>query len=207
MLDPAGCSERDVSELEAELDRARDLVTGVVFSGGEPTQQPDPLLRLARFAKSRGLAVKLDTNGSAPEVVERMIREHLVDHVAVDVKSPLDTTKYARVAGIADASVAVANLRRTLELCRGKVTLEVRTTFVHGLLTEADVREIARGIKPCDFYALQQFRPEPTVLDPALRKVDPPSRELMLKLGRMAKAAGLRDVRIRTIEGGEEKIE
>ncbi len=207
MLNPADCPERDVPELEAELDRARDLVSGVVFSGGEPTCQPEPLLHLARFAKSRGLAVKLDTNGSAPEVVERMIDEGLVDHVALDVKSPLDAAKYARVAGILDASSAIAALRRVFKSCRGRVTLEIRTTFVPGLLTEDDVREIAREVGGCDLYALQQFRPEPTVLDLALRKLDPPSRELMLKLGRVAKATGLRDVRVRTIEGGEEKIE
>lgn len=205
MLNPIDCEQRDVKEIEATIKGARELISGVVFSGGEPTCQPEQLLRLAKFAKSIGLKVKLDTNGSAPGVVERMLEEGIVNHVAVDVKAPFELGKYARAAGIPEVRKAIASLRRTMELCFGRVTLEARTTFLTELLTEEDIRRIAKSIK-CDIYALQQFQPKLTVVDPDLREVAPPSRELMLKLGRVAKEAGLADVRVRTVEGGEEKI-
>ncbi|TDA64035.1 MAG: radical SAM protein [Clostridia bacterium] len=78
----------DENTAGAWLSQYRELLDGVVISGGEPTLQPGLAEFLARIKKEIGLDVKLDTNGSFPEVVEALLRRGLVDTVAVDYKVP-----------------------------------------------------------------------------------------------------------------------
>ncbi len=83
----SGSDMRDIDEVVAKIDAARPLVSGVIFSGGEPTLQREPLLALARAAKERGLQVGIQTNGFFPDTLEALINERLVDRVALDYKS------------------------------------------------------------------------------------------------------------------------
>jgi len=82
----AGSDERDIAELISQIDAASRAVSGVIFSGGEPTMQPGPLIALARAAKERGLAVGIQTNGYFPETLARLLDERLVDRIALDYK-------------------------------------------------------------------------------------------------------------------------
>jgi pyruvate formate lyase activating enzyme len=82
-----GVDERDITGLIDHIDVARLAVSGVIFSGGEPTMQPGPLMALARAAKERGLAVGIQTNGYFPDTIARLLAERLVDRVALDYKT------------------------------------------------------------------------------------------------------------------------
>lgn len=129
-------------------------LTGVVVSGGEPTLQPD----LARFllrVQTLGYAVKLDTNGSRPEVLRLLLAERLVDFVAMDVKA--SWTQYDRLAGVV---VDVEALRASAELiARSGVPHEFRTTVVPQLLAEADLNAINRELPPGSSHRRQVFCP------------------------------------------------
>jgi len=83
----AGSDLREIEEVIAKIRAARPLISGVIFSGGEPTLQSEPLLALARAAKEMGLLVGIQTNGYFPGTLEALIRERLVDRVALDYKS------------------------------------------------------------------------------------------------------------------------
>jgi len=83
----AGTDERDTGEVIKKIDDSLLLVSGVIFSGGEPTLQADALAALARAAKQRGLLVGLQTNGYFPDVLSTLIEERLVDRIALDYKT------------------------------------------------------------------------------------------------------------------------
>jgi len=82
-----GKDERDTDEIIALIKGSRLAVSGVVFSGGEPTMQKDALLTLARAAKGLGLATGLQTNGIFPATIEALLKERLVDKIAIDYKT------------------------------------------------------------------------------------------------------------------------
>jgi pyruvate formate lyase activating enzyme len=79
--------ERDIGEVIGKIDDSRLLISGVIFSGGEPTLQGEALITLARAAKERGLLVGIQTNGNFPDVLSRLIGERLVDRIALDYKT------------------------------------------------------------------------------------------------------------------------
>jgi len=82
-----GSDMREVGWLVEKIARVRPLVSGVVFSGGEPTMQREPLVALARAARGMGLLVGIQTNGYFPETIRQLLSERLVDRVALDYKS------------------------------------------------------------------------------------------------------------------------
>jgi len=82
-----GRDEQDIEEIIARIDDARHLISGVIFSGGEPTMQPTPLAALCRAVKERGLLVGIQTNGYFPDTLALLLEEGLVDRIALDYKS------------------------------------------------------------------------------------------------------------------------
>jgi len=137
------------------LRRNRGWVDGVVISGGEPTLHPD-LPELIDLFRAEGLGVKLDTNGSRPDTLERLLSKGLLDYVAMDVKAPLDDA-YREVAG---APVDVEAIRRSIELLlEGSVPYEFRTTVCPAQLGAGQIERIARAIRGAERYYLQPFRP------------------------------------------------
>jgi pyruvate formate lyase activating enzyme len=144
------------------------FLDGVVVTGGEPTIHRDLPALLARL-KALNMKVKLDTNGSEPDMLQDLIDAGLVDYVALDIKAPLEA-KYDDVAG---ARVPLDKIKRSIEVLRTSgIDHEFRTTVVPILLTPDDVERIAAYIGGARVYALQQFRPENT-LDPHLSMVRP----------------------------------
>lgn len=164
----AGLPRLAASEVLARLAARRRLLDGVVVTGGEPTLHPD-LPELLAQVKGLGLLVKLDTNGSRPEVVEGLLAERLVDYVALDLKAPFPryraftglpltpTLVHGGEAALPPVEEAVARVRRTLDLVRERAPdHEVRTTVAPGLAPE-DLREVAREVRGARRYALQPF--------------------------------------------------
>jgi pyruvate formate lyase activating enzyme len=168
-----------------ELDRiagylvSNPLLDGVVVSGGEPTIHPD-LPELIKWLRSFNLQVKLDTNGSNPEMLRRLLEEGLVDYVAMDLKAPLDRESYRRATG-ADC---VEKVRESIEiLMDDSVPYEFRTTVVPGFLTEEDVVRMAKQVRGARRYALQQFKPAKELVG-ILENTDPYPPEALRRLAR-----------------------
>jgi pyruvate formate lyase activating enzyme len=148
-----------------------DMLEGVVITGGEPCIYED-LPEFARKAKGKGFRVKLDTNGSNPAQLEQMIREKLLDYVALDVKTSLE--KYPLFTDKADIAEAISESVRTVIL--STLPYELRTTCVPGIVDSKDLwalKDLIKGAKKC---CLQQFRPSRTY-DEKFMDVRPYSKE------------------------------
>ena len=144
-------------DVKARLGKFRGWIDGVVVTGGEPTLSPD-LPDLLNQIKQAGFQVKLDTNGSRPEVLQSLMNMGLLDHVAMDVKGPLDETSYARAAGRPGFVDAV---RQSLDLLEAwDRPYSLRTTVVPQLHSESDVFCLARQLPSAPDWTLQSFNPE-----------------------------------------------
>jgi len=162
--DATRSQERDIFET---LQTRRRVLDGVVVTGGEPTLQPDIATFAARL-KGVPLKVKLDTNGSRPAVLRQLLRENLLDYVAMDLKAPFH--KYPQLSGV---DVCIQDIQESLALlAAGDVPCEFRTTFVPALLTEGDLEEIRSYLPPQATYKVQPFVPD-HALDEALRSTAP----------------------------------
>lgn len=115
------------------LDTVKEWVNGVVICGGEPTLQPD-LIPFIEQLRSRGLAVKLDTNGSNPKVLARLLAGELVDYVAMDVKGP--DTLWPDTAGVPGYEAA---MRESMQLVTRFPTYEFRTTVAPVLRADGEI--------------------------------------------------------------------
>lgn len=166
-LSKVGTDASQWDALRAYLRMRRSWIDGVVVSGGEPTDDPGLVALLDALAEE-SVPVKLDTNGSHPELLGRLIAEQLVDYVAVDVKTTPE--RYQAATGRADAA---ERLGRAVEVVRDSgIAHEFRTTVYPGIVDLDDLAVIANSLAGCDLYALQQFRPG-TTLDPAAGSVIP----------------------------------
>jgi pyruvate formate lyase activating enzyme len=164
---PAGLPTIQLDVVLHYLDSHRDWIDGVVITGGEPTIRRELASLIGSF-RAMGLGIKLDTNGTRPDVLSRLLDGDLVDFFAMDIKAPLDR-RYERAAG---TPVDIDAIRRSIDIIRGHGDYEFRTTLVPGLVGEAEVLEIAREIRGSKRYVLQRFVPENS-LDSSLRQAIP----------------------------------
>jgi pyruvate formate lyase activating enzyme len=166
----------------AFLEQRRGLLDGVVISGGEPTLQSG-LAELCRRVKRLGFCVKIDTNGSRPQMLKRLIVEGLVDYIAMDIKTA--ASRYGGlVTAAGDAAAVEASMNLLLE---SDVDYEFRTTCVKPLISKDTIATIARRIQGCRLYALQRFK-DSCLLDPRFfQGLDPSfSSKEMVALKRVA---------------------
>jgi len=134
------------------LENRKGKLDAVEITGGEPTLQPD-LLEFVKKIKDMGFLVKLDSNGTNPHVLERIIKNKLVDYLAMDIKAPLE--KYSRVVGV---RVNIANIRYSINLImKSGINYEFRTTVVKSLLPREDIIKIGKLIRGAENYFLQRF--------------------------------------------------
>lgn len=140
-------------EVLAYLKKRQGILDGVCVTGGEPTLQVD-LPDFLRRLKEMGYAVKLDTNGTSPEVLRRLIAEHLVDYVAMDIKNCRE--KYGITAGKIPFDLSPIEESVKL-LMSGSIPYEFRTTTVRGIHSAADFRAIGTWIAGAERYFLQGF--------------------------------------------------
>ncbi|MDK2980264.1 MAG: pyruvate formate lyase activating enzyme [Chloroflexota bacterium] len=142
----------DLAEVMAFLETRRGLLDAVTVTGGEPCLQADLAELLAKL-KEMGFAVKLDSNGSFPDVLRRVIADGLVDYVAMDIKAPLE--KYAQVSGVA---LDVGQIEESIALLlEGSVDYEFRTTVDRNLLDEDDLLAIGEILRGARRYYLQKL--------------------------------------------------
>jgi pyruvate formate lyase activating enzyme len=135
------------------LEMRKGLLEGVVISGGEPTLHQD-LPSLCRRIKAMGYPVKLDTNGSRPEVIKKLTDQGLVDYLAVDIKT--DPSRYPHfIRKGYDPAGLLSTIRIAMEWGGD---YEFRTTCVRPLVNEHVIETICRIIQGASLYALQGFR-------------------------------------------------
>jgi pyruvate formate lyase activating enzyme len=173
--------------LEAILVRLlplNDWIDSICITGGEPTIHrglPD----LLRKIHEAGFKTKLDTNGTQPEILHYLIAEKLVDHVAMDVKAPLNDATYARCAGV---FVPVSIIKESIKvLMAAAVTSMFRCTVTPSLLAESDLYLLAEQLKDlgavrpapsAPSLILQNFNPADP-MEPALKNVKPFTEEAL----------------------------
>lgn len=137
----------------AFLDSRRERLQGVCVSGGEPTLYPQ-LEEFIREIKDRGFLVKLDTNGTRPEVLQRLVENNLLDYVAMDIKnSPL---RYGETVGITDFDPTPIAESAAI-LMNGKTDFEFRTTVVRELHAPKDIEQIGEWLSGDEKFFLQTF--------------------------------------------------
>ena len=147
----------------------RDWVEGVCLTGGEPTLHPN-LPSLIREIKQLGFLVKLDTNGSHPHMLERLMEKREIDFISMDVKAPLDLSHYTCVTG---SPVRLDLIQKSIEILqRGRVPYEFRMTAVPGLHSIDDIRRLGRELGAGSRFVLQNFNPA-NPLDPSLKETRP----------------------------------
>ncbi|MHC1601577.1 MAG: anaerobic ribonucleoside-triphosphate reductase activating protein [Candidatus Nezhaarchaeales archaeon] len=201
--------EFEVDDMVKLVLRSKPLIDGVVITGGECTLQSEGLMELCRNLKKHSLNVGIDTNGSMPEVVESMIKENVIDRVALDVKAPLDPKIYEKVIGLpGHGEDIVKKVEKTLNiLLNSSIEVEVRILIVPNLMDDVNhVKMIAKRVKGVTRLVIQQFRPEADLLDPSLKALKPPTRQELLIRARAALDEGVENVYIRTRENGLERV-
>jgi len=148
------------------LDRHQGWLDGVVISGGEPTLHPN-LDKLIELFRAHGAMIKLDTNGTRPDVLEDLIGRRLLEAISMDIKAPFDD-RYFRAAG---CECDIAAIRRSVDIImQSGIEYEFRTTVVPVFHSLDDLLDIAAEIRGAEKYILQQFQPG-RALDPALNEV------------------------------------
>ncbi len=151
-------SEKEVFEY---LEKRKGILDGVCITGGEPTLHPDLPILMEKI-KKLGYKIKLDTNGTNPELVKSIDENGLCDYFAMDIKN--DKKAYAKIIGFDHYDTK--KVEQTVEyfLCK-KSNYEFRTTLIAEFHKKQNILEIAKWIKGANKYFLQKFKLGDNCLD------------------------------------------
>lgn len=143
-----------------------NILDGVCITGGEPTLNKE-LSKFITDIKNLGLKVKLDTNGSNPEMLKYLVNEHLIDYCAMDIKNSPD--KYLSTCGIKSAasSKLFDKIKESVDflLAQNNFPYEFRTTIVRELHDESDIIDISKWISGASAYFLQSYEESNGVIE------------------------------------------
>ncbi|MFA5771582.1 MAG: anaerobic ribonucleoside-triphosphate reductase activating protein [Thermoplasmata archaeon] len=162
-----------LNRIKRHLLKHGDFIDGVCITGGEPTIHKD-LPELLREIKGLGFLVKLDTNGSNPEMLQHLIDERLVDYIAMDLKAPLKFAKYKKAT---NKNPNLKNLKKSINIIMSSgIGYEFRTTVVPTIVELDDIPEIGKAVKGAKRIVFQQFVPK-DAMNNKLREIKPYNRE------------------------------
>lgn len=172
------CPEKIPSEdFFAFLNKRKGLLDGVCISGGEPTLNPD-LPDFIKKIKAMGLLVKLDTNGTNPVMLEKLLDENLVDYVAMDIKN--SESLYPKTVGV---DFPVSKVLESIGILkRKKIPFEFRTTLVKELHSEKSITEMGKLIENAPLLVLQKFTDNGNCLCEGLSAVPKETAEVWGKI-------------------------
>lgn len=160
------------------LSSRKGLIDAVVITGGEPTLMPELKDRII-ILKNMGFKIKLDTNGTNPDVVKELIKDNSLDYVAMDIKNSLEL--YPKTCGV--CKVQEDKIKETINLLiNGNIDYEFRTTLVkefHSLESIKDMSELIKGSKK---LYLQKFVDREGVIQKGLNEVEKETAEEYLKI-------------------------
>lgn len=150
-----------------DLQGRTNFIDIVVITGGEPTLQPD-LEEFILKVKALGFPVKLDTNGSNPDMLKALLNRGLLHYVAMDIKAPYD-----RYEDVIECKADTDKIKESICIIRESgIDYEFRTTFSPDLNCD-NIEEIAEGISGAKLYVLQQFKPNENIVNKHLSAHSP----------------------------------
>ncbi len=174
VIDAPLVGAQDIEEFFSFLSKRKGILDGVAITGGEPLLQKDIDAFIERV-RDMGFQVKLDTNGSFPDILKDLVARKLVDYVAVDIKNA--PSKYEMTAGC--ASGMLDRVRQTVSfLLTDAVDYEFRTTVVSQFHEAEDFREIGEWIQGAKIYFLQKFEDSGEIIESGLSAVTKEDMEL-----------------------------
>lgn len=175
------------------------MLEGICITGGEPTIQ-EGLIDFIKEVKSLGYKVKLDTNGSNKDSLDKIIYEAHPDMIALDIKT--SWPGYPKAVGVNLNQNLQERFIELIELIEGNnIDLELRTTVVPGLVDREDIKKIGEWLGGTRKYALQQFRPEVTY-NPNFIGLSPYSSELVKEMSQLAQHY-FRGVEVRGVDSNK----
>ena len=175
VLDPNAQPLIPEDEVLRELESRKNKLEGVCITGGEPTLNRD-LPEFIEKVRALGLLVKLDSNGTAPDMIADLIDRGLVDYIAMDIKSSPEG--YSKAVGLKEMSMD--NIFRSVDLImQSGIDYEFRTTVVDGIHTADDFKKTGIWIKGAKAYYLQQYKDSGDLIAP--RGLASPSKETLEK--------------------------
>jgi pyruvate formate lyase activating enzyme len=176
VLDNDNKAMAPIGEIIQSINQKKGWIDGIVITGGEPTLYEAGLFSVLQQIKDNGFLVKLDTNGTRPETVKRVINKKLVDYIAMDIKAPLDQVAYT---GAVCADIDINNIKESIDIIMSSgLDYEFRTTAVPGVISLGQIGEIARSIKNAKRYRIQQFQAKDTLQQSFLDLKPYPLKEL-----------------------------
>ncbi len=148
------------------LNKRKDKLDAVVITGGEPTLHQD-LPNFIKKIKALNFLVKLDSNGTNPEMLKELIRAKLIDYIAMDIKAPLN--KYSQVVKM---PVNVEKIKDSIQLIMNcGIDYEFRSTILPAMHTQQDIENMAKLIKGAKRYFLQNFIPSGSLNEPSFNQL------------------------------------
>lgn len=161
----------------------KEWIDGVCLTGGEPCLYED-LVDFIKKIRAIDMKLKLDTNGTFPEVLKKVLALGIVNFIAMDVKGPLEEEAYSNCMGVKNETL-LEKVKESIDIImNSNIDYEFRTTVVPTLHKKEDVQKIAQYIKGAKRYALQNFTPQDT-LNPDYLKVKPYSKDKMDEIYRL----------------------
>jgi pyruvate formate lyase activating enzyme len=178
---------KEINEISEEeilkfLEKRKKVLDGVCITGGEPTLYKN-LKEFVEKIKKLNYKVKLDTNGTNPKILKELIKEDLLDYIAMDIKSSKE--RYEKAAG---CKVDLKKIQESIDLIRNsKLKYEFRTTIHPSIFDEKDALSIGKWLKNSKKYAIQQFTKKQTTLDPKFMKTKPYDIEELKRFKKLLK--------------------
>lgn len=177
------------SEILDYLKKRKGVLEGLCITGGEPTLNPD-LPEFIKKVKDIGYKVKVDTNGTNPEMVKLLVKEGLADYFAIDIKN--DRNNYAEIIGF--KTFDTVTIEKTVEfLLSGATKYEFRTTLIAEYHKAENIKRIGEWIKGADKYFMQKFKSGDNCISQDLSPVSEETAKEFLEIARpFVKHAALR---------------
>ncbi len=164
-------------EILSFLKKRKEMLEGLVITGGEPLMHKD-ITNFLEQVKKLGYLIKIDTNGSYPKKLQEIIDKKLVDYLDMDVKAP--RKKYDKLIGV---KTDIKKIEQSIKIIKNSgVDYEFKTTVVPELLTKEDIIEIAKWLEGAKKYYLQQFKSSSPMISSKLDNVAPYSKKYLTEI-------------------------
>lgn len=184
------------------LKTRQGLLDGIMITGGEPTLQKELPIFIKKI-RNLGFSAGIETNGTNPEMIEKLIKDELIDFITLDVKAPLEKQIYNKITGV---EVNLDKIRESIEIIKNsELDYEFRSTVVP-ILAKSDILKIVQQLHPVESpergirlngelfnrvkgvkkYVLQQFSPNDTVLKKDYKSMKPYSDENLKEMQKEA---------------------
>ncbi len=142
------------NEVLKKLKERKNFIKAVTITGGEPTIHGDKLIEFIRKLKKMGFKVKLDSNGTNPEVIKKLLEEKLIDYIAMDIKHTFD--KYSIAIGV---KTDLSKIKKSIKIIENSdVEYQFRSTVNKDMHTEKDINEMLSYVKNPSKFVLQSYR-------------------------------------------------